>query len=132
MEEKFGKNFLAQGKVTLPILKYLTLHPLIYFALSALAQMRCLVKDAFRTSELYSTAYFLRVGRCHYHSSHIPNLRTVDDESLVKVNVGIGRQVDIRYVDRSHTIMKVLENSNLPAGFDNLQGQNLTALLSSS
>ena len=94
--------------------------------------MRCLVKNAFRTSGLYFAASFVRVGRCHYHSSHIPNLGTVDDESLVKVNVGIGRQVNIRYVDRSHAIMKVLENADLPAGFDNLQGQILTALLSSS
>ena len=94
--------------------------------------MRCLVKDAFRTSGLYSAKYFLRSGRCHYHSSHIPHLGTVDDESLVKVNLGIGRQVAIRYVDRSHTIMKVLGNADLPTGFDKLQGQNLKALLSSS
>ena len=94
--------------------------------------MRCLVKDAFRTSRLYSPTYSVRVGRCHYHSSHIPNLGIVDNESLVKVNVGIGRQVDLRYVDRSHTTMKVLENADLPTGFDNLQDQNLTALSSSS
>ena len=94
--------------------------------------MRCLVKDAFRTSDSYFAKYFVRLGRCHYHSSHIPNLRTVDDESLVKVNVGIGRQVAIRYVERSHAIMKVLENADPPTGFDNLHGQNLTALLSSS
>ena len=93
--------------------------------------MRCLV-NTFRTSGLHSAKYSLRAGRCHYHSSHIPNLGIVDDESLVKVNVGIGRQVDIRYVDRYHTTMKVLENADLPTGFDNLQDQNLTALLSSS
>ena len=75
--------------------------------------MRCLVKYAFRTSRSYSAIDTNRVGRCYYHSSHIPNLRTVDDESLVKVNVGIGRQVDIRYVDGSYTIMKFLENANL-------------------
>lgn len=99
-----------------------SVYPLTYFALSALAQMRCLVKDAFRTSGLYSATYSVRVGRCHYHASHIPNLGIVDDESLVKVNVGIGRQVGIRYVDRSHATMKALGNAHLSAGFDNLQG----------
>ena len=70
--------------------------------------MRCLVKDVFRTSGLYTATYSVRVGRCHYHASHIPNRGTIDDESHVKINVGIGRQVDIRYVDRSHTNVKVL------------------------
>ena len=58
--------------------------------------MRSLVNDAFGISRLLLTRILARVGRCHYHSNNVPIIKTIDDETLVKVNVGIGTEVELR------------------------------------
>ena len=65
-------------------------------SLVALAEMRSLVKDAPGIWRLHSAANWAGVGRCHYHSNHVPIIKTIDDETLVKVNIGIGSQVELR------------------------------------
>ena len=37
-----------------------------------------------------------RVGRCHYHSNGTPTVKNIDDESVVKIKVGIGKPVELR------------------------------------
>ena len=45
---------------------------------------------------LYSVGNRAKVGRCHYHSNGTPSVKNIDDESLVKVKVGIGKPVELR------------------------------------
>ena len=65
----------------------------IHLNLSALAEMKGLVNDVFGISGLYPARKLAKIGRCHYHSTII---QAIDDEILVKVNVGIGGKVDLR------------------------------------
>lgn len=58
--------------------------------------MRSLLNDAFRISRSRSIKQLATVGQCHYHSNNIPIIKTTDDEIAVKVNVGIGKQVNLR------------------------------------
>lgn len=55
--------------------------------------MKGLVNDVFGISGLYPARKLAKIGRCHYHSTII---QAIDDEILVKVNVGIGGKVDLR------------------------------------
>ena len=64
-------------------------------------QMKSLAKDAFRISTIRPAGSLTRVGRCHYHSNNLPIIKTIDDETLVKVSAGIGSQVEIRYANCS-------------------------------
>ena len=118
----YGKSFLAYRTLSI-------LHPEgpYHFALSALAQMQCLVKDAFRISRSYLDRSVARVGQCHYQTNNIPHVKTIDDETIVKVNVGIARQLNLWYEDQSHIERDTLQSADIPTAFDNLQGQNLAA-----
>ena len=89
--------------------------------------MQCFVKDAFQTSRLYLVRSVTRIGQCHYHTNNIPHVKTIDDETIVKVNVGIARQVNLWYVDHSHIDRDILQSADIPTAFGNLQGQNLAA-----
>ena len=40
-------------------------------------------------------------GRCRYHN--LPIRKIINDETSIKVNVGIGTVVDVRYADRLNT-----------------------------
>lgn len=107
-----------------------TLHYLFTLlrAPSALALMRSLVKDASRISSLCSAGSLARLGRCHYHSNNIPIIKTMDDETLVKVNFGIGWQVELRYAKWSNPNMKTPWPTDTAAVFVNLQGRKRIAL----
>ena len=58
--------------------------------------MRCLFNDTPAVSRLHIVGNRAKLGRCHYHSNGTPSVKNIDDESLVKVKVGIGKPVELR------------------------------------
>lgn len=56
--------------------------------------MRSVVNGALHS--LRPTKSLVTVGRCHYHTNSIPIIKTIDDETLVGINVGIRAHVDLR------------------------------------
>ena len=58
--------------------------------------MKSFVKNAFHFSRLRPAGSIARVDRRHYHSNSIPIIKTIDDETTVKVKVGLAAQVELR------------------------------------
>ena len=91
----------GQSTVQIALGRFLHLHLrdlLIHRPLLASVQMRSLTKNILRISNLYPPRSSVQVGRCHYHSglNKVPIVKTIDDEILVKVNLGISRQIELR------------------------------------
>lgn len=61
-----------------------------------LEKTRCLFNDTPAISRLHVVENRAKLGRCHYHSNGTPSVKNIDDESLVKVKVGIGKPVELR------------------------------------
>ena len=59
-------------------------------------ETRCLFNNTPAISRLHIVEKRAKLGRRHYHSNGTPSVKNIDDESLVKVKVGIGKPVELR------------------------------------